>query len=70
MKINYKKINCEVCYIINETLIGDEEIKDSDDFLFCDECEKDLPFYYSLKNNSPLECQFDNLYSFCYLPII
>jgi len=51
MKINYKKINCEVCYIINETLIGDEEIKDSDDFLFCDECEKDLPFYYALKNN-------------------
>ena len=51
MKINYKKINCEVCYIINETLIGDEEIKNADDFLFCVECEKDLPFYYALKNN-------------------
>ena len=51
MKINYKKINCEVCYIINETLIGDEEIKNADDFLFCEECEKGLPFYYALKNN-------------------
>ena len=54
MKINYKKINCEVCYIINETLIGDEEIKDADDYLFCDECQKDLPFYYALKNNAKI----------------
>ena len=42
MKINYKKINCEVCYLINETLIGDEKIKNADDYLFCDECEKDF----------------------------